>query len=51
MDLQFLIDSDGRVVVADPHDVVVGELPPKNNTRMIDLLMDVARKDAARRQQ
>jgi len=49
-DLQFLIGSDGSVVVADPLDVVVGEAPSKNNTRMIDLLMDVARKNVAKRQ-
>ena len=44
-DLQFLIGSDGRVVVADPLDVIIGEAPSKNNVRMLDLLMEVARKN------
>ena len=32
-------------VVADPLDVIIGEPPSKNNTRMLDLLMEVARKN------
>jgi hypothetical protein len=41
-DLQFLIGNDGRVVIADPLDVVVGSSPSKNNLRMIDLLIKSA---------
>jgi hypothetical protein len=41
-DLQFLIGNNGRVVIADPLDVVVGTAPSKNNLRMIDLLIKSA---------
>ncbi len=41
-DLQFLIGSDGSVVIADPLDVHPGTEPSKNNLRMIDLLIQVA---------
>lgn len=41
-DLQFLIGNNGRVVIADPLDVVVGANPSKNNLRMIDLLIKSA---------
>ena len=40
-DLQFLIGSDGSIVIADPLKVQVGE-PSKNNLRMIELLIQVA---------
>lgn len=43
-DLQFLIGKDGKIVVADPLDVVVGEKPSANNIRMIDLLIEAAKK-------
>ena len=47
-DLQFLIGKDGRVVVADPLNVEVGKKvkPSKNNLRMIDLLIESARKNS-----
>jgi hypothetical protein len=41
-DLQFLIDKDGHVVVADPLAVNFNTDPSKNNLRMIDLLIKVA---------
>ncbi|MEW8693492.1 MAG: hypothetical protein AB2535_20855 [Candidatus Thiodiazotropha endolucinida] len=41
-DLQFLIGNNGRVVIADPLDAVVGSSPSKNNLRMIDLLIKSA---------
>ncbi|WP_229106297.1 hypothetical protein [Paenibacillus sp. 1001270B_150601_E10] len=44
-DLQFLIGKDGKIVVADPLDVVVGEKPSANNIRMIDLLIEAAKKN------
>jgi RHS repeat-associated protein len=44
-DLQFLISSDGKVVVADPLKVVTGEKPSKNNLRMIDLLIQSAKEN------
>lgn len=40
-DLQFLIDYDGSVVIADPLNVTKGS-PSKNNLRMIDLLIKQA---------
>ena len=43
-DLQFLIGKDGKIVVADPLDVVVGEKPSASNIRMIDLLIKAAKK-------
>ncbi|MBN3816361.1 LysM peptidoglycan-binding domain-containing protein [Paraburkholderia sp. Se-20369] len=44
-DLQFLIDNRGRVVVADPLDVHFNSVPSKNNLRMIDLMIQSARKN------
>ncbi|MGZ7442759.1 hypothetical protein [Paenibacillus sp. TH7-28] len=44
-DLQFLIGKDGSIVVADPLDVIVGEKPSANNVRMIDLLIEAAKKN------
>jgi hypothetical protein len=44
-DLQFLIGSDGRVVIADPLGVQVGIPPSSNNLDMIDLLIQAARKN------
>lgn len=44
-DLQFLIGKDGKIVVADPLDVIVGEKPSANNVRMIDLLIEAAKKN------
>ncbi|MCA4895767.1 MAG: hypothetical protein ING84_12260 [Cytophagales bacterium] len=41
-DLQFLIAKDGRVVIADPLDVVIGKGMSDNNKRMIKLLIEVA---------
>ena len=46
-DLQFLISSEGRVVVADPLDVNLASSPSRNNLRMIDLLMQAAQKNGA----
>jgi len=44
-DLQFLIGSEGRVVVADPLGVKVGVPPSQNNLRMIDLLIQATQKN------
>lgn len=44
-DLQFLIDNDGRLVVADPLAVNFNTAPSTNNLRMIDLLIKVAQKN------
>jgi hypothetical protein len=44
-DLQFLINKDGSIVVADPLDVHVNVETSKNNMRMIDLLIDSAQKN------
>ncbi|VTR19270.1 Uncharacterised protein [Actinobacillus pleuropneumoniae] len=44
-DLQFLLGKDGKIVVADPLDVVVGDKPSANNLRMIDLLIEAAKKN------
>lgn len=44
-DLQFLISNEGRVVVADPLAVKFNAAPSKNNLRMIDLLIQSARKN------
>jgi hypothetical protein len=44
-DLQFLIGNQGRVVVADPLAVNFGTKPSANNLRMIDLLLQSARKN------
>ncbi|KQZ29308.1 hypothetical protein [Duganella sp. Root1480D1] len=44
-DLQFLISNEGRVVVADPLAVNLNTLPSKNNLRMIDLLIQSAKKN------
>lgn len=43
-DLQFLIKSDGSVVIADPLNVVVGQGPSNVNLRTIELLISVAQK-------
>ncbi|WP_439624849.1 hypothetical protein [Gemmata sp.] len=42
-DLQFLIASDGRVVIADPLKVFTNQEPSKVNKRTIDLLIKVAK--------
>ncbi len=47
-DLQFLIASDGHVVIADPLAIVVGKAPSKNNLRMIDLLIKAAQESIAK---
>ncbi len=44
-DLQFLIGKDGKVVIADPLKVTVGSPPSSNNTKMIDQLIEVAKKN------
>lgn len=44
-DLQFLISREGRVVVADPLNVQFNTAPSARNLRMIDLLMQTARKN------
>ncbi|MGB4774922.1 MAG: hypothetical protein WBP45_07120, partial [Daejeonella sp.] len=44
-DLQFLIGKDGVVVIADPLNVFVGQVPSKWNTQMIDKLIEVATKN------
>ena len=41
-DLQFLIRRDGRVVIADPLNVAVGQGPSANNLKMIKLLIKAA---------
>lgn len=46
-DLQFLVGSDGRVVVADPLKVFTGIKPSPNNLRTIDLLIQQAKKNGA----
>ena len=44
-DLQFLIKEDGHIVISDPLQVIVGENPSKNNLRMIDILIEEAKKN------
>ncbi|MDE7416480.1 MAG: hypothetical protein K2N44_09295, partial [Lachnospiraceae bacterium] len=44
-DLQFLIKEDGHIVIADPLDVIVGQLPSKNNNKMLDILIEEAKKN------
>jgi hypothetical protein len=44
-DLQFLIASDGQVVIADPIDVSVGKGPSKINLKTINRLIDAARRN------
>ena len=44
-DLQFLIKEDGHIVIADPLDVIIGQSPSPNNNRMIDILIEEARKN------
>ena len=44
-DLQFLISNEGRVVVADPLAVNLNKAPSNNNLRMIDLLIQSAKKN------
>jgi RHS repeat-associated protein len=41
-DLQFLIGQDGRIVIADPIDVIIGMPPSSNNLRTINKLIRVA---------
>jgi hypothetical protein len=41
-DLQFLISHDGRIVIANPVNVIIGQAPSKNNLDTIDLLIKVA---------
>jgi hypothetical protein len=41
-DLQFLIDRDGGIVIADPLNVFIGQDPSKWNLQMIDKLIEVA---------
>ncbi len=48
-DLQFLIKEDGHIVISDPLQVIVGENPSKNNLRMIDILIEEAKKITRRR--
>lgn len=43
-DLQFLVGTDGRVVVADPLKVYHGVTPSKNNLDMISQLIRAARR-------
>ncbi len=47
-DLQFLIGNDGRAVVADPLKVNVNTPPSNNNLRMIDLLIQSAKKNGSK---
>jgi hypothetical protein len=44
-DLQFLIGKNGEIVVADPLKIYQGAAPSKNNLRMIQLLIEQARKN------
>ena len=44
-DLQFLISNVGRVVVADPLAINLNVSPSKNNLRMIELLIQAAKKN------
>lgn len=48
-DLQFLIGGDGSVVVADPLKVTMGQSPSTSNKRMIDLLVQAAEENIAKR--
>ncbi len=48
-DLQFLIGADGHVVVADPLAVHYDTQTSVSNQRMIDLLIDAAKENVARR--
>jgi len=48
-DLQFLIDADGHVVVADPLAVHYDTPISASNQRMIDVLIDVAKENVAQR--
>jgi hypothetical protein len=41
-DIQFLIDSEGRIVLADIRDVMINKEPSKQNLKTIDLLIDAA---------
>jgi RHS repeat-associated protein len=41
-DLQFLIDYDGRIVIADPVDVITGMAPSPNNLKTINRLIEAA---------
>ncbi|GKU76501.1 S-layer homology domain-containing protein [Paenibacillus sp. L3-i20] len=41
-DLQFLIGKDGRVVIADPLDILLNTAPSKSNLDTIDLLIKAA---------
>ena len=47
-DLQFLIRNDGRAVVADPLKVNINTPPSNNNLRMIDLLIQSAKKNGSK---
>jgi hypothetical protein len=41
-DLQFLISHDGRIVIADPIDVIIGMHPSDNNIKTINKLIEAA---------
>ena len=43
-DLQFLIAEDGHMVIADPLNIIPGQKPSNNNIRMINILIEEAKK-------
>jgi len=43
-DLQFLIKQDGHIVISDPLQIYTNTKPSNNNLRMIDLLIEAAKK-------
>ena len=44
-DLQFLIAEDGHMVIADPLNIIPGQKPSNNNIRMINILIEEAKKN------
>jgi hypothetical protein len=48
-DLQFLIGHEGDIVIADPLELLPGLAPSKRNRDMIDLLVQLARENVARK--
>ena len=43
-DLQFLIAEDGHMVVADPLNIIPGQKPSNNNIKMLNILIEEAKK-------
>ena len=44
-DLQFLIAEDGHMVVADPLNIIPGQKPSNNNIKMLNILIEEAKKN------